>query len=243
MRKDSSGALRGGEDGPRERDPDPRCEVRCTLSLESGFQWIRVESLQAVTTPEEFVAVAREIYERCLEGAPRFSRAIEDRSLPNLVENLIDGMMKLAREEANGFSLCPLVTESVRFASTPWGGIEVAIHFLVALLTFVTESECASSHQDLWNLCHTYYQDILLVFVRRRLAVGIDPTHLTDVKEAQAEIGSVLTSALTDLRSALPLRAFQERYEEGQERLVERTGFLFNLCAQMRDEARRRLGI
>jgi hypothetical protein len=217
--------------------------VRCSLSLELGFQRVELDALRAAGSPELVVAVAREIYERGLEVVPRFSRAVEGRSLGDLVETLVDGMETLLREEATGFSLCPLVTERVKFAALPDGQIELVVDFSAALLTFATDLACAATHEDLGILCHAYYDEVFLPFVRRRLVAGVEAARATDLEEVRSEIVRVLTGALGDLRSGFPLHAVQRRYEEAQQRSEVKTGFVFALLAQMREEARRWLGI
>jgi hypothetical protein len=222
-----------------------RARVRCALFLESSSLQVEPEVLRGVATVEELGAAAGKIYDRVLAGAPRFERALEDFSARHLVETMIEGLLQLNSREIEGFSICPLVTESIRCPTLSRVEAEVEVVFCAAVLTFYTapESAAALAHDGHLGLYRTYYKDVLLKHVTRRMEEKLDPAAAVGIEEFEARVTQELGDALSELRRLFPLEPYQDRYEGAGGPPERRAEIVRRLCRDMKAEARRLLRI
>ena len=102
---------------PKAYETRRRVRVRCALTIESNTLQVRPDLLRRVSTVEELGNVAGKVYDDSLSGAPRFRRALREYSAQHLVETMVEGLLQLNSNEIEGFSICPLVTESIRCLS------------------------------------------------------------------------------------------------------------------------------
>src|SRR5436190_4108346 len=230
---------------PKAYDLRRRVRVRRELSMEASSLRVSPDLLQGVTTAQELGAQAAGIYDRSLEAAPRFRRALQEYSAQHLVETMIEGLLQLSSKEIEGFSICPLVTESVRCLALNRIEAEVEVRFCSAILTFYTaaESPAARAHDGHLGLYRTYYREILLKFVSRRLEEGLDPAAVSQVEEFEAQVTHALSESLAELRRLFPLEPYQDRYEREPIPPEEKTELVRRICRDMRAEARRRLPV
>src|SRR5262249_44182813 len=149
---------------PKAYDVRRRVRVRGDLSMESSSLRVLPGLLQRIATAEELGVEAARIYERSLEGTPRFRRALREYSSQHLLETMVEGLLQLSSKEIEGFSICPLVTESIRCLTLNRVEAEVELSFCSAILTFYTASEspAAQAHDGHLGLYRTYYREILL---------------------------------------------------------------------------------
>jgi hypothetical protein len=222
----------------------PRCRVRCALSIESESLQVSDE-LGAPFTPGKLAEGATRILEQSLEGSPRFARALQEFSAQHLLETVAEGLLQLAAGEIEGFSVCPLVTSSIRCLSRSRIDAEVEVNFCAAILTYFKELESAAarSHDGHLGLYRTYYHDILLKYVARRLEELLDPAPLARTGELEHHVTQTLGRVLTELRERFPLEPYQEQYEHADPGPDQKSGVVRKLCQQMRIDAKRRLGI
>jgi hypothetical protein len=220
-----------------------RVRVRGSLSMESSSLRVPPRLLLGVGTAQELGAEAGRIYDRSLEGAPRFRGALREYSAQHLVETIIEGLLQLSSKEIEGFSICPLVTESVRCPALRRIEAEIEIRFCSAILTFYTalESPAAQSHDGHLALYRTYYREILLRFVCRRLEERLDPAGAGRVEEFEAQVTHALSEALAELRRLFPLEPYQDRYEREPMSPDRKAELVRRICRDMRADARRRL--
>jgi hypothetical protein len=228
---------------PKLYDLGRRVRVRADLSMESSSIRVPPELLDGVATARELGDRAAEIYDRSLGEAPRFRKALQEYSAQHLVETMIEGLLQLSSKEIEGFSICPLVTESIRCLSSNRVSAEVEIQFCSAILTFYTaaESPAARAHDGHLGLYRTYYREILLKFVRRRLEEGLDPAAASRVEEFEAQVTHALSEALAELRRIFPLEPYQDRYEREPLPPEQKAELVRRICRDMREDARRRL--
>jgi hypothetical protein len=230
---------------PRAPGVRRRVRVRGALSLESSSLRVAPDLLQGVSTGEELGAAAGRVYRESLDGAPRFRQALQEYSAQHLVETLVEGLLQLSSNEIEGFSICPLVTESIRCASLNRIEAQVEVAFCAAVLTFYTEPESAAAraHDGHLDLYRTYYQDVLLKYVTRRLEETLDPGSTSRVEEFEAGVTQALGEVLQDLRRLFPLEPYQDRYERTPGEPERRAEIIRRLCRDLRADARRRLRI
>jgi hypothetical protein len=228
---------------PKVYELGRRVRVRGELSMESSSIRVSPDLLQGVSTAQQLGARAAEVYDQSLDGTPRFRKALQEYSAQHLVETMIEGLLQLSSKEIEGFSICPLVTESVRCLSSTRLGAEVELRFCSAILTFYTavESPAAQAHDAHLGLYRTYYREILLQFVRRRLEEGLDPEAASQVEEFEAHVTHALSEALAELRRLFPLEPYQDRYEREPVPPDRKAELVRRICRDMRDDARRRL--
>jgi hypothetical protein len=222
-----------------------RVRVRGELSMESSSIRVDAEQLQGVRNVEDLGILADRIYDRSLEGAPRFRKALQAYSAQHLIETLIEGLLQLGSKEIEGFSICPLVTESVRGLALGRVEAEVEIRFCSAILTFYTalESPAARAHDGHLGLYRTYYREVLLKFVRRRLEEELDPAAATHVEQFEAQVTNALVRALAELRRLFPLEPYQDRYEREPLPPGRKAELVRRICRDMKADARRQLRI
>jgi len=239
MMKKTYGAL------PKAYDSRRRARVRCRLSIESSSVQVAPDLLKDVSTAEELGLAAGRVYDRSLAGTPRFKQALQEYSAQHLVETLVEGLLQLTSKEIEGFSICPLVTESIRCLSLNRIEADVDVNFCAAILTFYTtqESAAARARDGHLGLYRTYYQDILLKFVTRRMEELLDPSAASRIEEFEAQVTRSLGAVLSELRRRFPLEPFQDRYEQAPGTSDRKAEVVRKLCRDMRAEARRRLRI
>jgi hypothetical protein len=187
----------------------------------------------------------RRLLEQSLEGAPVFSKALQEFSARHLLETIAEGVLQLAMGEIEGFSVCPLVTSSIRCHSKSRFEAEIEVNFCAAILTYFTalESAAARSHEGHLGLYQTYYRDVLLKFASRRLEQLLDPAPLSRAEALEAHVTETLGRVLSELRERFPLEPYQERYEQAEPGPDLKADTVRKLCQDMRADAKRRLGI
>jgi hypothetical protein len=222
-----------------------RVRVRGALSMESSSLRVAPDLLRGISTAEDLGVQAGRIYDRSLAGAPRFGRALRAYSAQHLVETMIEGLLQLTSKEIEGFSICPLVTESIRCLAFNRIEAEVDVRFCSAILTFYTaaESPAARAHEGHLGLYRTYYREILLKFVSRRLEELLDPAAASQVEEFEALVTNALSQALAELRRLFPLEPYQDRYEGEPDSAGQKAELVRRICRDMKADARRRLRI
>jgi hypothetical protein len=223
----------------------PRCRVRCALSIESRSVLVTDEIQEGTINPGKLAESATRLLERSFEGAPLFAKALQEFSARHLLETVAEGLLQLSMGEIQGFSVCPLVTSSIRCLSRNRVEAEVEVNFCAAILTYFTagESEAAQSHDGHLGLYRTYYRDILLKFVSRRLEELLEPGPLARAEKLESYVTAALGRVLTELRQRFPLEPYQERYEQAPPGDDRKSGVVRRLCQDMRVDAKRRLGI
>src|SRR5262245_44304460 len=225
--------------------PTRRCRVRCMLSIESKGISVTGEFIGGPINPERLADATTQILERSLEGVPLFSKALQEFSARHLLETVAEGGLQLATGEIEGFSVCPLVTSSIRCLSRSRVEAEVEVNFCAAILTYFTslDSTAAQSHDGHLGLYRTYYREILLNYVARRLEELLDPEPLTRRETIESHVTKALGQVLTELRTKFPLEPYQERYEKAEPGPDLKADFVRKLCQDKQVDAKRRLGI
>jgi len=223
----------------------PRCRVRCALSIESEGIQVTGELLGSTFNPGKLAEATTTLLEQSLDGVPVFAKALQEFSARHLLETIAEGVLQLAMGEIEGFSVCPLVTSSIRCLSRSRVDCEVEVNFSAAILTYFSalESAAARSHDGHLGLYRTYYRDVLLKFVSRRLEELLDPGPLTRPEELEGHVTQTLGRVLTELRSRFPLEPYQEKYEQADPGPDKKAAVVRKLCQSMRADAKRRLGI
>jgi hypothetical protein len=230
---------------PKAHGAQRRGRVRCALSIESSSVRIDPDFLKGVSTSEELASAAGQIYDWSLEETFRFRRALQEYSAQHLVETLVEGLLELTQREIEGFSICPLVTESIRCLALNRAEAQVEVNFCAAILTFYTvaDSAVARAQGGQLELYRTYYKDILLKYVTRRLEESLDPSARTRMEAFEALVTETLGRILQELRRVFPLEPYQDRYERAPVTPDDKAGVVRKICRDMKSEARRRLGI
>jgi hypothetical protein len=223
----------------------PRCRVRCALSIESKSIQVARDFLGETFNPGRLAEATTKLLEQSLDDVPAFAKALQEFSARHLLETIAEGVLQLAMGEIEGFSVCPLVTSSIRCLSKSRVDAEVEVNFSAAILTYFTELESAAakSHDGHLGLYRTYYRDILLKFVSRRLEELLDPGPIGRPESLEAHVTETLGRVLTELRSRFPLEPYQEKYEQADVGPDLKAGIVRKLCQAMRADAKRRLGI
>ena len=222
-----------------------RCRVQCRLDMEAHRLRVDPALLMPTFSPPELAETARQLYEESLEGVPLFARALQEFSAQHLVETIVEGLLQLTSDEIEGFSVCPLVTESIRCVPRDHGAADFSIQFRAALLTYFTdrESAVAAAHQGHRELYRTYYEEILVRYVTRRMEELLDPVRAGRIDQLEAHGAETLGQALSELRRLFPLEPFQQKYESEPATPDQKAGAIRSICRNMRLEARRRLGL
>ena len=222
-----------------------RCRVRCRLEMESNSVRLEPGVLSPASAPGEIAEAAGRIYERSLRGAPLFARALQEYSAQHLIETIVEGLLQLMSNEIEGFSICPLVTESIRCIPRDRLPADVDVTFRAAILTFYTdeESAVARAHEGHLELHRTYYQDVLIRYAARRMAELLDPVRAGRLEDFEAHTSESLAQALAELRRLFPLEPFQQKYENEPATPDQKAGIVRTICRGMRQEAKRRLGV
>jgi hypothetical protein len=223
----------------------PRCRVRCGLSIESAGIPVTEEFLAGPINPGKLVDSTTKLLEQSLEGVPIFSKALQEFSARHLLETIAEGVLQLSIGEIEGFSVCPLVTSSIRCLSRSRVEAEVEVNFCAAILTYFTslDSAAARSHDGHLGLYRTYYRDVLIKFVSRRLEELLDPGPLARSEKLEPHVTETLGRVLTELRQRFPLEPYQERYEQAEAGPDLKAAVVRKVCQAMRGDAKRRLGI
>jgi hypothetical protein len=223
----------------------PRCKVRCALSIESHSVMVPGGVGAGSIDPGRLAESTTQILEQSLDGAPLFSKALQEFSARHLLETVAEGVLQLATGEIEGFSVCPLVTSSIRCLSRSRVEAQVEVNFCAAILTYYTaaDSATARAHDGHLGLYRTYYRDVLLKFVSRRLEELLDPAPLARPETLESHVTSTLGRVLGELRERFPLEPYQERYEQAPPGPDRKEGVVRRLCRAMRIDAKRRLGI
>jgi hypothetical protein len=229
--------------------PEPRkggrCRVRCRLEMEANSVRVEPGFPSAADSPEKLAEAAGEIYERALRGTPLFAQSLREYSAQHLIETIVEGLLQLTSNEIEGFSICPLVTESIRCIPRDRMPPEVDVTFRAAILTFYTEeeSDVARAHEGHLELYRTYYQDVLIRYSARRMSELLDPVRAGRLEDFEAHSTASLGQALDELRRLFPLEPFQLKYEAAPVTPDQKAGVVRAICRQMRLEAKRRLGL
>jgi hypothetical protein len=223
----------------------PRCRVRCGLSIESASIPVTEEFLAGPINPGKLVESTTKLLEQSLEGVPVFSKALQEFSARHLLETIAEGVLQLTIGEIEGFSVCPLVTSSIRCLSRSRVDAEVEVNFCAAILTYFTslDSAAARSHDGHLGLYKTYYRDVLVKFASRRLEELLDPGPLARSEKLEPHVTETLGRVLAELRQRFPLEPYQEQYEQAEAGSDLKEGLVRKLCQAMRGDAKRRLGI
>jgi hypothetical protein len=223
----------------------PRCRVKCSLSMESESLQVTQDFLGRPFNPGKLAESTTQLLERSLEGVPAFSKALQEFSARHLLETIAEGVLQLSIGEIEGFSVCPLVTSSIRCLSRSRIEAEVEVNFCAAILTYFTslDSAAARSHEGHLGLYRTYYREILLKFVARRLEELLDPAPLARAEALESHVTEMLGKVLGELRQRFPLEPYQEKYEQADTGPDHKTAVVRKLCHEMRADAKRRLGI
>lgn len=222
-----------------------RCRVRCTLSIEAESIQVPGDLFEAPCTPEKLAEIAGGIHDRSLRGTPRFAAALQEYSARHLIETMVEGLLQLTSNEIEGFSVCPLVTESIRCTSINRLEAEFDVAFCAAIYTYYAtpESAAARAHDGHLELYRTYYRDVLVRFVRRRMEELLEPVSLSDRERLETHVTRTLGAVLTELRQLFPLEPYQERYESAPPGQDRKAGIVRKLCQAMRVDAKRRLAL
>lgn len=230
---------------PPETGKKPRCRVRCRVEMESNSVKVEPGLLPASGSSRELAEAAGRIYSESLRGTPRFAESLQEYSAQHLIETIIEGLLQLTSNEIEGFSICPLVTESIRCVPRDRLPTDVDVTFRSAILTFYTEEESAvaQAHEGHLELYRTYYQDVLIRYAARRMSELLDPVRAGRVEDFEAHTAESLGQALAELRRLFPLEPFQQRYEAAPVTPDQKAGTVRTICREMRQEAKRRLGI
>jgi hypothetical protein len=245
MMRKSYGSLPKLHALPRQAKEDVRRRVRCRLEMESS----RVRVMPGEASPGDFGRnlgeAAVRICDRGLRGAPRFAAALQEYSARHLVETIVEGLLQLTSNEIEGFSICPLVTESLRFTPRDPLPAGIDVTFRAAILTFYAEEESAvaKAHEGHLLLYTTYYKDVVLRYAARRMSELLEPVRAVRLEDLEAHATESLGQALSELRRLFPLEPFQEKYESAPATPDQKAGIVRAICRGMRQEARRRLGI
>jgi hypothetical protein len=230
---------------PPETGKDARCRVRCRLEMESASVRVDPAVLSVSGSTGELAEAAALIYAESLRGTPHFARSLQEFSARHLIETIVEGLLQLTSEEIEGFSICPLVTDSIR--CIPRNGLpaDVEVTFRAAIFTFATEEEStvARAHEGHLELYRTYYQDVLVKYAARRMAELLDPVRAGRIEDFEAHTTESLGQALAELRRLFPLEPFQQKYESAPVTPDQKAGIVRAICREMRQEARRRLGV
>ena len=221
----------------------PRCRVRCALSIESQSLQVTREFLGDTFSPGRLADATTKLLEQSLDGVPVFGKALQEFSARHLLETIAEGVLQLAMGEIEGFSVCPLVTSSIRCLAKSRVDAEVEVNFSGEASDECGASAAARSHDGHLGLYRTYYRDILIKFVSRRLEELLDPTPLSRPEALEGHVTETLGRVLTELRSRFPLEPYQERYEQSEAGPDQKVGVVRKLCQAMRADAKRRLGI
>lgn len=221
------------------------CRVRCRLDIEANRVRVKPGLLSPAAPAGAVASAAGRIYEESLKGTPLFARALQEFSAQHLIETIVEGLLQLTSDEIEGFSICPLVTESIRCVPRGRLPADVDVSFRAAILTFYAEEESAvaRAHEGHLELYRTYYQDVLVRYAARRMAELLDPVRAGRVEDFEAHATSSLGQALAELRRLFPLEPFQQKYEDAPVTSDQKAGVVRAICREMRQEARRRLGI
>lgn len=221
-----------------------RLKVRCLLSMESASLQVPDELIRDSVAPDRLAEIAGEIHDRSLRETPRFAAALQEYSARHLIETMVEGLLQLTSNEIEGFSICPLVTESIRCASPVRAGAEFDVSFCAAIYTYYTapESAAARAHDGHLELYRTYYRDVLVKFVERRMGQLLEPLR-SGRDEIEKNVTRTLGAVLTELREQFPLEPYQERYEAAPTGADRKAGIVRKLCQAMRADAKRRLGL
>ncbi len=243
MLRKSYGSLPRIHDLPGEART--RSRVRCRLEMEAHQLRVDPSFLIATSSPEELAETARRLYEESLESVPRFAQALQEFSAQHLIETIVEGLLQLTSDEIEGFSVCPLVTESIRSVSRDRGGSELHVMFRAALLTYFTNQEgaVAAAHEGHRILYRTYYDDILVRYATRRMEELLDPVRTTRSDQLEAHGSEALGQALSELRRLFPLEPFQQEYERAPASSDQKAATVKSICREMRLEAHRRLRV
>jgi hypothetical protein len=222
-----------------------RCRVRCRLDMEAHQIRVDPDLLLATNSPEELAETARRLYEDSLEGVPRFAQALQEFSTQHLVETIVEGLLQLTSDEIEGFSVCPLVTESIRCVSRDHEASELSVMFRAALLTYYTdrESAVAVAHEGHRELYRTYYNEILVRYATRRMEELLDPVRAARSDQLEAHGSEALGQALAELRRIFPLEPFQQQYERAPATPDQKAATVRTICRDMKLEAHRRLRV
>jgi hypothetical protein len=135
------------------------------------------------------------------------------------------------------------VTSSIRCLSKSRVDAEVEVNFSAAILTYFTELESAAakSHDGHLGLYRTYYRDILLKFVTRRLEELLDPGPIGRPESLEGTSrrrwAACSRSSATGSRWNPTRRSTSRRTSDRPE-----GGIVRKLCQAMRADAKRRLG-
>jgi hypothetical protein len=230
---------------PGEARRVSRCKVRCRLEMEVHRLRVDPTLLMPTFSPPELAETARRLYEESLEGVPRFAQALQSFSAQHLVETIVEGLLQLTSDEIEGFSVCPLVTESIRCLPRDHGTSDVTVQFRAALLTYFTDRESAVvvAHEGHRELYRTYYDEILVRYATRRMEELLDPVRAARPDQMEAHSAETLGQALSELRRIFPLEPFQQRYETAPSTPDQKASTVRTICRDMRLEAKRRLGL
>jgi len=223
----------------------PRCRVRCGLSIESQSIPVTEEFLGGPFNSGKLVESTTKLLEQSLEGVPVFAKALQEFSARHLLETIAEGVLQLTIGEIEGFSVCPLVTSGIRCLSRSRVDAEIEVNFCAAILTYFTslDSAAARSHEGHLGLYRTYYRDILLKFVSRRLEELLDPGPLARAEALEPHVTETLGRVLSELRHRFPLEPYQEKYEQAETGTDQKAAMVRKICQSMRLDAKRRLGI
>jgi hypothetical protein len=245
MLRKGYGSLPRVHDLPRDARRISRCKVHCRLEMEARRLRVDPAMLMPTFSPPELAETARRLYEESLEGVPRFARALQEFSAQHLIETIVEGLLQLTSDEIEGFSVCPLVTESIRCVPRDHGTTDVAVMFRAALLTYFTdqESAVAVAHEGHRELYRTYYEEILVRYATRRMEELLDPVRAARLDQLEAHTAETLGQALSELRRLFPLEPFQQEYENGPSSSDQKASLVRTICRDMKLEAKRRIGL
>jgi len=176
----------------------------------------------------------------------RFASALGPEQLQAFILTVAQGLFTMRERDAEGFTICPLVTREIRLDPfAPGPAPDVDIGACVAVVSFhaeaVSEGESwLKAHQD---LCRAYYREVLAVFVERRLENLLGGRSFKQPWQVESIVVAGLAACLEELRTRLPLAPYQERCETFLRCASDPADAIRRIKRRMRAEASRRLGL
>jgi hypothetical protein len=194
-----------------------RHQVRCALEIEHGSGGVDRETFLSASDAEELLGLAAGLVAEILGPAERFASSLSPQHLQAIVATVAQGLLGMRDRDAAGFTLCPLVTRDIRFNRFVEGKeLSVDIVTCAAILSFhdgspAAEGSWLAAHQ---GLCRVYYEDVVKVFIERRVGSFLTGKSFARLWQAEAYVVAALGASLKELYARFPLDPFQKQCEE-----------------------------